>query len=111
MIKYPIYDRWKNLLFVAKINAKESQPDWYKKRLAVLYALKRKKSLFGANLSGADLSCLNLQGVDFRKADLSHTNMEFIMTAGAKFHCADMRGAILNRHDLTAPEFKGAIFS
>jgi uncharacterized protein YjbI with pentapeptide repeats len=126
MIKYPVLSAFiiDKVLFWAEIDAVESDDDSYKKRLAVIWALEHKISLADADLSKADLSCLNLSGfdlydanlekancakADFQRADLRFANLEGAIILGAIFYATDMRRAILDGHDLNAPEFKGAI--
>jgi uncharacterized protein YjbI with pentapeptide repeats len=126
MIKYAIYN-WimGNVLFTAKINAVESDDKPYKKRLAVLWAIEKKKSLAfahlqKADLSGVDLSDLNFyhanceganfEGADCQSAYFCYANMIDAITTGAVFKGAYMQGAILDGHDVSSPEFKGAIF-
>ncbi len=104
MINYPILN-WQTgkTLFTAEIDCDESRVDAFKKRLAVLWAIKNEISLWRADLSRADFSGAHLRDTDFSGADLSRADF-----SGAYLRDTDFSGADLSRADLSRADFSGA---
>ena len=99
-MKYDIKDTKGEVLFTAEIDCDESAIHSYKKRLAVLWAIKNGKSLKGANLEGANLEGANLWGANLWGAKLS----------GAKLSGADLWGTDLRWAKVTGKQLGEAIF-
>jgi uncharacterized protein YjbI with pentapeptide repeats len=82
---------------------------------AIFYGADIRGAIFvNAILKDAVLYCLvfsnvNLTNANLSDADMSGADMRGAVFKGAVFKRAYMRHAILDGHDLTAPEFKGAI--
>jgi uncharacterized protein YjbI with pentapeptide repeats len=75
-------------------------------RQQVSLLLKSREGLEGKDLTGADLSRLELRGANFRGALLERVDF-----AGADLRGADFTGAVLARADLTEANLSGAIFA
>jgi uncharacterized protein YjbI with pentapeptide repeats len=74
-------------------------------------ALAAKKSLYGADLSRADLSGANLYGADLSRADLSRANLYGANLYGANLSGANLSGADLSRAYLSGANLYGADLS
>jgi hypothetical protein len=68
-------------------------------------------SLFGANLSGADLRGANLSGADLRGANLSGADLRGADLSGANLSRADLSDANLFGADLSGADLIGADLS
>lgn len=62
--------------------------------------LMRRVNFHSANLNGADLSRLDLSGLDFRGAELNRVNLEASDLRGANLERANLSGARLNQANL-----------
>lgn len=65
-------------------------------------------TLFGADLSEADLRLANLREADLRNADLSYANLREADLRGADLRYADLRGADLRYADLREADLREA---
>lgn len=84
-MQYDIYDRYtEEVQFTAEIEADESTPDPWKKRLAVLWAIENNVDLSGANLSGINMSGASLIGANLRWANLRWANLNWASLRGAR---------------------------
>ena len=63
---------------------------------------------FWMNLIGAHLPSANLEGLNFRKADLQKTHLEDANLSGAHLEGADLRNAHLEESDLSGAYLEGA---
>jgi uncharacterized protein YjbI with pentapeptide repeats len=103
-MKYEILNRYVSAVqFVAIIDCKAAATDSYKKRLAVLWALKNGVSLRNADLSYADLRNADLRDADLRDADLSNAALR-----NAALRSADLRSADLSNADLRDADLRNA---
>jgi uncharacterized protein YjbI with pentapeptide repeats len=93
-MKYELRNRYtNNVIYTADIDCDESRSDAWKKRLAVLDAVKNGVSLSDTDLSfanlsdasliGANLSGANLIGANLIGASLSFANLNFAKLGGA----------------------------
>ena len=64
--------------------------------------------LAGADLSGADLTEADLSGADLRNADLTGTDLTAAVLDGTDFTGVDFKGADLDQVDLTRAVLVGA---
>lgn len=68
------------------------------------------QDLAGANLSGTDLSNINLSGADLSFTDFSDANLSRANLSGADLSCANLDRADLNGVNLIGANLSGAIF-
>jgi len=99
MIYFNIKDRYSGrVMFTAFIAADDDTPIGVKIGLAVKWALRAKKPLAWADLTGA-----NLAGADLTEANLTEANL-----TGAYLTEANLTGAYLNRANLAGARLVGA---
>jgi len=99
--------------FTAEIDCPDDAPAGIKLRLAVMWAIKNRANLSGADLSGAYLSGADLYRADLSGADLSGANLSGAYLSGAylsgaDLYRADLSGANLYRADLSGANLSGA---
>lgn len=124
-MKFEIRNRFSGKVqFTAEIDCDESTPDSTKIGFAVIWAIKNKVDLIGADLRGADLrdedlketilrdtnlERADLRGADLEEADLTCANLTDADLEEANIIRADLSGAILIRADLTRADLEGTI--
>jgi len=74
----------------------------------ITVAVKLKKDLRGADLSGADLREADLRGADLSGADLSEADLREADLSGADLSGADLSEADLRGADLSGADLRGA---
>ena len=84
-------------------------------RQAVIWAIKNRVSLEGANLRGVDLSYLNLECVNFSGAnladsDLNSANLEGANLSDTDLRHANLRWANLQDTDMSKAKLEGCQF-
>jgi uncharacterized protein YjbI with pentapeptide repeats len=84
-----------------EIEIPDGTEDPFRMRAAVEIAARNGQSLFGANLTRADLAGANLTGANLTRADLAGANLTDADLTGAKLARADLTGANLTRANLT----------
>ena len=107
-MSYQIKNRWNStVIFEAELDASfETQPISFQLGAAVKLAVKAKRDLSGADLSGADLRHANLSG-----ADLSNTNLSGASLISANLHASNLTQAVLGVANLSEADLSWANFS
>ncbi|QIG68681.1 pentapeptide repeat-containing protein [Rhizobium phage RHph_TM3_3_14B] len=104
MMNFDILNRFTGEVQVtAEIDCDATAIPSVKLGLAVKWAIKEKKDLYGANLYGADLRSANLRSANLRSADLRSANLY-----GADLRSADLRSANLGSADLYGANLRSA---
>ncbi len=99
--------------FTAEIDCEESCLRSYKRRLAVIWAIKNNADLRHCDLQGSDLSGLDLSNVDFSYSDLSHSlcnraDFNHSNLGHAKLLHCDLNRADMSYCDLIYCDFSAA---
>jgi uncharacterized protein YjbI with pentapeptide repeats len=111
-MKFEVKNRFTGALqFTAEIECDEGASTSLKLGLAVKWAFKSRADLWGADLSGANLSRAYLSGANLSRAYLSGANLSRAYLSGANLSGADLSGADLWGADLWGADLWGADLS
>jgi hypothetical protein len=112
IMKFDVLDRFTgDVKFTAEIDCDDSALPSLKLGLAIKWAVKEKKDLSGAYLSGANLSRANLSGAYLSGANLSGAYLSRANLSGAYLSGANLSGAYLSRANLSGAYLSGANLS
>jgi hypothetical protein len=111
-MKFEIKNRYSGEVQIeADIDCPDNTYYSIKLRLSVKWAIKNKKALQYADLSGAELCNADLIGVDLRYADLSDAELSGANLSGANLRNADLSGADLCNAELSGANLRNADLS
>jgi uncharacterized protein YjbI with pentapeptide repeats len=111
-MQYEIKSRWTgDAQITAEVECDADASTSTKLGLAVLWAVKAKADLIGADLRGADMSRADLRGADMSGADMSGADLRGADMSGANLRGADLRGADMSVADMSGADLIGADMS